>query len=74
MYILNIKDSIKKMAVKILREFIYENYYKPISFTKNDNYYLLKKAKKDLVLFTNKLTTKKKYLIILKLKNTMNYL
>ena len=59
MYILNIKDSIKKMAVKIVREFIFENCYKPIGFTKNDSYYLLKKAKKDLALFTNKLTTKK---------------
>ena len=59
MYILNIKDSIKKMAVKIVREFIFENYYNPIGFTKNDSYYLLKKAKKDLALFTNKLTTKK---------------
>lgn len=38
MYILNIKDSIKKMAIKILREFIYENYYKRINFTKELTY------------------------------------
>ena len=36
------------MAVKDLREFIFENNDKQIRFTKNDSYYLLKKAKKRL--------------------------
>ena len=32
--------------VKDLREFIFENYYKQIGFTKEDSYYLLKKSEK----------------------------
>ena len=36
------------MAVKDRREFIFENNDKQIRFTKNDSYYLLKKAKKKI--------------------------
>ena len=46
---------IKKWKLKKdLRKFIFENYYNWIDFTKR-SYYLLKKAKKHLVLFANNL-------------------
>ena len=44
----------KKTTMPDLREFIFKNYYKKKSFTKEDRYYLLKKAKKDLALSANK--------------------
>ena len=34
------------MMVKDLREFVFENYYKQICFSKMDNYYSLKNAEK----------------------------
>ena len=47
------------MKVKDVREFIFENYYKEIGFTKKDNYYLLKKAeKRDFVLIATNLMKK----------------
>ena len=42
------------MTMPDLREFIFKNYYKKKSFTKEDRYYLLKKAKKYLALSANK--------------------
>ena len=59
------------MTMKDLREFLFENYYKQIGFTKKDSYCSLKMRKKDLVLFPTNLT--KKYLTLLKLKRSMNY-
>ena len=44
-YILN-KENALKMMVKDLREFIFENYYKQLGFSKIDNYYSLKNAEK----------------------------
>ena len=42
-----------KKAVKDHTEFLFENYYKWLGFTKKDSYYSLKKKmKQDLVLFT----------------------
>ena len=41
------------------RDFIYENYYKWIGFSKEDSYYSLKCSnKKDLLLFANKFKEK----------------
>ena len=54
-YILNIKNAIKNDDARS----VFENYYKKKSFTKEDRYYLLKKAKKDLALSANK--TKEHY-------------
>ena len=54
-YILNIKNAIKNDDARS----IFENYYEKKSFTKEDRYYLLKKAKKDLALSANK--TKEHY-------------
>ena len=42
MYIFNILSATKKMAVKELIEFIFENYYKHIEFTKGNSYYSMK--------------------------------
>ena len=73
MYILNIANTLKKMTVKELKDFVRENCYKQIEFTKENSYYSMKsqkKKKKDLLSFTTKLT-EKKYLILVKLKNTI---
>ena len=74
MYILNIANTLKKMTVKELKDFVRENCYKQIEFSKENSYYSMKsqkkKKKKDLLSFTTKLT-EKKYLILVKLKNTI---
>ena len=74
MYILNIANTLKKMTVKELKDFVRENCYKQIEFSKENSYYSMKsqkkKEKKDLLSFTTKLT-EKKYLILVKLKNTI---
>ena len=66
------------MTVKDLKEFIFENYYYRIDFTEKDSCYSLEK--KNLLLLGEKKiyyyllqVNKKKYLILLKLENTMNY-
>ena len=46
MYILNIARAIKKMSDNEIRDFILENYYKRIRFSKENNYYLMKSLKK----------------------------
>ena len=46
MYILNISRAIKKMSVKEIRDFIFENYYKRIGFCKGNSYYSIKRLKK----------------------------
>ena len=46
MYILNIARAIKKMSVNEIRDFIFENYYKRIRFSKENNYYSVKRLKK----------------------------
>ena len=59
MYILNIASAIKKMAMKEVKNFILENYYERIRFTKENNYYSMKRQKKkDLLLFASKLIEK----------------
>ena len=42
MYILNIARAIKKMSVNEIREFIFENYYKRIGFSKENSYCSMK--------------------------------
>ena len=71
MYILNIARAIKKTSVNEIRDFIIENYYKRIGFSREDSYYSMKKIyekdfnekdlykkKKDLLLLANKLIEK----------------
>ena len=47
MYILNIK----KMSVNDIRDFFFENYYKRIGFSKENNYYSRKYLKKNFFFF-----------------------
>ena len=76
MYILNISRDIKKMSVNDIRDFIFENNYKQISFSRENRNHLMKRLKKkqqqDLLLLSNKLI--KKYLIRVMLKYTINHL
>ena len=55
------------------RDFIFENYYKRIGFSKEDSYHSLKRSnKKDLLLFANKLIEKVPDLVML--NNIMNHI
>ena len=59
MYTLNIVRAIKKKSVNEIRDFIFENYYKRIGFSKESSYYSMKRLKrKDLLLLANKLIEK----------------
>ena len=56
MYTLNIVKAIEKMFVNDIRDFIFENYYKRIGFSKESSYCSVKRLKrKDLLLLANKL-------------------
>ena len=56
---LNITKAIKMMSVNEIRDFISENYYKRIEFSKEICYYSMKRLKKkDLLLLANKLIEK----------------
>ena len=46
MYILNIASLLKKMTVNELKDFVFENYYRQIGFSKENSYYLMKHRKK----------------------------
>ena len=46
MYILNIAKAIKKMTVKELKGFIFENYHLRLGFDKENSYYSMKRRKK----------------------------
>ena len=46
MYILSIASAIKKMSVNETRDFIVENCYKRIGFSKENSYYSMKRLKK----------------------------
>ena len=60
MYILNIAEAIKTMSINEIKDFIFENYYKRIGFSKESSYCSMKrlKRKKDLLLLANKLIEK----------------
>ena len=64
MFILNIAGAIKNKSVNEIRDFIFENYYKRIEFSKENSYYSMKhqkkkrKKKKNLQFFATKLTEK----------------
>ena len=49
MNILNISRAIKKMSVNEIRDFIFENYYKRIEFSKENSYYSMKRLKKRFI-------------------------
>ena len=46
MYVLNIFSAIKKIKIKELKDFIFENYYEQIGFPKDNSYYSKKQQKK----------------------------
>ena len=72
MYTLNIARTLKNRPVNEIRDFIFENYYKRIGFSKERSYYSMKRLKrKDLLLLAKKLI--EKYLILIMVKNTMNH-
>ena len=54
-----IAKALKKISVNEIKEFIFENYYKRIGFSKENSYYSMKRLKKkDLLLLANKLIEK----------------
>ena len=56
---LNIAKAIKKMSVNEVKDFIFENYYQRIGFSKVNRYYSMKLLKKkDLLLLAKKLIEK----------------
>ena len=60
------------MSANEHRDFIFENYYKRIGFSKENSYYSIKHQKeKDLQFFATKL--RKKYLILVMLKNIIKH-
>ena len=55
MYTLKIVRAIKKMSVNEIKDFIFENYFKQIGFSKESSYYSSKRLKrKDLLFITKK--------------------
>ena len=49
------------MSIKEIKNFIFENYYKRIGFSKESSYHSIERLKKkDLLLLANKLIKKKK--------------
>ena len=56
MYILNIAKAIKKISVNEIKDFIFENYYKRVVFSKENSSYSMEYLKKKvLLLLENKL-------------------
>ena len=59
MYTLNIARAIKKISSNEIKDFIFENYYKRIEFSKENSYHLMKRfKKKGLLWLTNKVKEK----------------
>ena len=61
------------MSVNEIRVFVFENYYKRIGVSKENSYYSMKNQKKKLYngfIYINR----KKTLILVMLKNTINHL
>ena len=57
---MNIAIDIKKKSLNEIRDFIFENYYKRIEFSKGNSYFSLKrKNKKDLLFLASKFTEKR---------------
>ena len=69
-YCLKMKN--KKMPINETKDFIFENYYKRIGFSKESSCYSIKRLKKDLMLLSNKLI--EKYPILIMKKNSVNHL
>ena len=51
MYTLNVIKAIKKMSVKKIQDFIFENVYNRIGFSRENSYYSIKRLKRKKLLF-----------------------
>ena len=49
MYTLNFARAIKKISVNEITNFIFENYYNQIGFSKESSYYSMKRLKRFIV-------------------------
>ena len=58
MYILNIARAIKKIPVNEIKDFIFENCYKRIRFSKKSSYYSMKRLKKRFVVACKQINRK----------------
>ena len=58
MYTLNITKAIKKISGNEIRDFIFENYYKRISFSKENSYYSMKRLKKRFIVACEQINRK----------------
>ena len=65
-YCLKMKN--KMMPINETKDFIFENYYKRIGFSKESSCYSIKRLKKDSMLLSNKLIEKYPILIMKKKK------
>ena len=65
-YCLKMKN--KKIPINETKDFIFENYYKRIGFSKENSCYSIKRLKKDSMLLSNKLIEKYPILIMKKKK------
>ena len=53
MYILNITSAVKKMSVNETRDFIFENCYKQIGFSRENSFYSMKHQNKRSAIVCN---------------------
>ena len=58
MYILNIARAIKKMSITEIRDFVFENYYQRIGFSKENSYYSMKRLKKRFIVACKQINRK----------------
>ena len=58
MYILNVTRAIKKMSVNEIKDFIFQNYYKQIEFSKENSYYSMKHLKKKIIVACKQINRK----------------
>ena len=58
MYTLNITKAIKKISGNEIRDFIFENYYKRISLSKENSYYSMKRLKKRFIVACEQINRK----------------
>ena len=61
------------MSVNELRDFIFQNYYERIGFAKERSFFSIKCLKKTFFVAFNQIS-RKKYLILVMLKNFINHL
>ena len=55
-YILNIAKVIKKTSINEIKDFIFENYYKRIGFSKESGYYSMKRLEKKFIVGRKQIT------------------